>query len=178
MLLGLGVVAIAALLLVWRTGNSRPDHVEAMPRAVAFDLDSQSRSQEPRGGIGPRPVDEPSRPPTAPASPRISPAFELEAINMAPSGPPPDDDPPEFANRTEEIAWYERKLEQALRMRESRKTFADRLPAVRARLEQHEDAETLLVTFERRKKIVEDNYDRAQRKVEEIERKLGELRAR
>jgi hypothetical protein len=124
------------------------------------------------GGVPARAYDDPSRPP---GKPQINPAVKLPAVGMAPSVPPKEE-PPAFANRQEEIAWYERKLEQAIKARDSREKFAERLPQIRKRIEQSDNPKEGLAAFEGRKKIVEDNFTKAKAKVEEIEQKLRELR--
>ena len=126
-----------------------------------------------RGGVQPREADKANANRAVEA--RVNPAIKLPAPGMAPSVPPPEE-PPMFTTREEEIAWYERKLETAIQMRESRKKFADRLPKVRERIERSDNPDAQLEAFESRKKIVEQNYEKAQQRVEELEQKLADLR--
>jgi hypothetical protein len=113
------------------------------------------------------------------ASPKINPAVRLPAGGMAPQGiPQKDDKPPEGASEEELIAWYEKKLEIAKRMLEQREKFKSRLPTMRERIESsnHPDRDKQLEAFEGRKKIVEENYESAKKKVEEYEAVLAEMR--
>jgi hypothetical protein len=126
------------------------------------------------GGVAARSYDEPTQ---ARASGRINPAVRLPPVGMAPpSEPQKDEGPPTFANKAEEIAWYEKQLVLAQKRLEDRKTFYDRLPGTRERIEKGPDPVRALETFEGRKKVVEENYAKAQAEVAAIERKLSELK--
>lgn len=124
-----------------------------------------------KGGVQSRPYD----PAEGPKS-RLNPAIKLPNVGMAPAPPPTPEEPPEFSNTAEEIAWYEKKLAGAIKIRDARKKFVERLPKVKERIEAGPNPEEGLASFEGRKKIVEDNYASAQKDVEEIEAKLAELR--
>lgn len=126
-------------------------------------------------GVAPRTYDEPSQ---RSGSGKINPAIRLAEVGLAPAGsvPAEDDTPPVFASTAEEIAWYEVRLERARKKLDARKKFADRLPAARERAANGPEPQRQLEVYEGRKKIVDNNYARAQSEVIEIERKLKELR--
>ncbi|MEM7154316.1 MAG: hypothetical protein AAF799_15830 [Myxococcota bacterium] len=124
--------------------------------------------------MGARPTDAA----TAPASRRRNPAIKLpETKGMAPTMPdPPPTDPPESATTDEKIAFYEKRLEQAQLNLENRTKFLERLPKMKASIEQSDNPAQGMETYKRREKIVQDNYDSAKKQVEEIEAKLAALR--
>lgn len=182
-LVGLGaLLALIAVIALWP--DSDADDAKAAKRAKAG---AGSKAQEgdddgslaagQAAGVAARTYDEPSAPGR---SGRMNPAIRLPSVGMAPpeggASPPADDKPPVFENVAQEIAWYEARLERANKTLESRKKFFDRLPEVRDRIAKGPDPQRQLEVFEGRKKIVEDNYTKAQADVAEIERKLKELR--
>ncbi len=175
-LLGVGAVAaVVALVLMWPGGEKagRPDGSKASASADAKGSNQGGGRGAAGGGVAARENDDPN---AQPAAVRRNPAVRLPNVGLAPEAPTPSNEPPTFANKAEEIAWYEKKLEQAKKSRDARQTFVDRLPRVRERLEQGPDAARQLQAFEGRKKIVEDNYARAVADVNELEHKLAELR--
>lgn len=173
---GAVILLVFALIAFW-PGKSPDRESEAAKKAAAANAESDRASRSGgggKGGVQARDYDEPS----APARPgKRNPAVRLPNVGMAPEAPAPKDDtPPVFASKSEEIAWYERKLVQAQEVLDARQKFAERLPKVRAKIEQAPNAEQQLQAFEQRKKIVEDNYAKAQADVAEIEKKLAQLR--
>lgn len=174
---GIGLlVAVLAIVALWpgdeskggkgKGGGSAERTGRASGAIAAADKDGEP------GGVKARAYDEPSAARTGARNP----AVKLPPVGMAPDRPQPDETPPTFESKEAEIAWYEKKLDAAKKNAESRKKFVDRLPAVRERIEKGPDPEKQLEAFEGRSKIVKDNYDRAMAKIEEIERKLSELR--
>ncbi|MCA9704410.1 MAG: hypothetical protein KDK70_01020 [Myxococcales bacterium] len=178
LLAGAGILAVAALLIFWPSDDDQGKE-GARNRADAAD---GSNADAPGGAAGGRPSGVGSRPVDAATQPvstgRRNPALKLpEGRNgMAPVPPPAPRDPPANATVDEKIDFYEKRLDEALRIRESREKFAERLPSVQARIEASPNPEEGMKTFEKRKKVVEDNYEKAKKDVEEIERKLAELR--
>jgi hypothetical protein len=172
-LAGAGILAVIGVLFLWPSGDQAKGSASDASRTAANAGPVASAAALGRGGVPAREADEANlgRAP----EPRVNPAIQLPAVGMAPEAPPPEP-PPNFQSRDEEIAWYERKLEQAKQMRDSRKKFADRLPSVRERIEQSDNPEAQLKAFESRKKIVEANFEKAQQRVDELEAKLADLR--
>lgn len=180
---GVGVViALIAAIALWP--KSEADEADGKKRAKAGasakgeNGDGAVAASGKGGGAGvaARAYDDPNAPG---GSGRINPAVRLPNLGMAPEGgggTPVDDTPPAFANKAEEIAWYEGRLERASKTLEARKKFYDRLPSVRDRISSGPDPQRQLETFEGRKKIVEENYAKAQAAVLEIETKLKALR--
>ncbi len=162
-----------ALLVLWPSDDAEETaRDEASEVAVnAAGAEGANPARAGRGGVAARRVDDARRP----AAPRRNPAVQLPPVGLAPAVPP-DEEPPEFSSKAEAIAWYEKKLEQAIKMREARKKFADRLPEIEARIKKGPNPESRLETFEQRRKVVEDNYEAARKHVEELEKKLAELR--
>lgn len=178
---GVGVLlAVIAAILMWPKGA--PDAGERKRATAAGASDRAGKGADgvdgrngQAAGVAARTNDEPSAPG---GGGRMNPAVRLPNVGMAPEGggAPKDDTPPAFANVAEEIAWYEGRLGRAAKTLEARKKFYDRLPDVRARVAAGPDPQRQLEAFEGRKKIVEDNYAKAQADVIEIEGKLKSLR--
>ena len=172
---GAAILAVFALIAFWPGKSTTRGTDDARKAAGAgVDGDREGRGAGGKGGVQARDYDEPS----APDRPgKRNPAVRLPNVGMAPEAPAPKDDtPPVFASKAEEIAWYERKLAQAQEVLEARQKFAERLPKVKEKIEQSPNAEQQLQAFEQRKKIVEDNYAKAQADVAELEKKLSGLR--
>lgn len=177
-LAGLGILAVAALLIFWPSGDeSSPGKGDAQNDANVADGSSQAGGKGPGGraaGVGSRSVDAATKPD---ARGRGNPNLRgVAGGGMAPVPEAAPKDPPPGASLGDKITFYEKRLEQALRVRDSRKKFVDKLPDVKARIEASDNPDKGLKTFERRKKIVQDNYEKAKLDVEEIEGKLAELR--
>ena len=172
---GAAILAVFALIAFW-PGKSPTSGTDADKKGAASGQDGErkSRGGVAEGGVQARDYDEPS----APERPgRRNPAVRLPNVGMSPEAPAPKDDtPPVFASKAEEIAWYERKLEQANEVLSARQKFAERLPKVKEKIQQAPNSEQQLQAFEQRKKIVEDNYAKAQADVADIEKKLAQLR--
>lgn len=175
-LAGLGILAVAALLIFWPSDDEASrgkDGAGGGDAGVAEGSNAGGKGAR-AAGIGSRPVDAATKPDSATRrNPNIR---HMAGGGMAPVPEAAPRDPPVGASTQDKIAFYEKRLEQALRVRDSRKKFADKLPDVKARIEASDDPQRGLETFEKRKKIVEDNYEKAKRDVEEIETKLAELR--
>ncbi len=181
-LVGAGLLAVVALLLFSggdddETDKGKDGQDKTAAAQGANDRGGAAGGANTPGGVAARPTDDPSRK-VAPGSARINPAvrpFEGKGINPI---VPKEEPPPENATTDELIDWYEKKLEVAQRMLESRQTFKDRLPQIQERIENSDSPERdkQLEAFEGRKKLVEKNFESAKKKVEEIEAKLAELR--
>lgn len=175
-LAGLGILAVAALLIFWPSDDDARGGKNGAAGADASVADgSSARGKGGRGvGIGSRSVDAATRPDSAS---RLNPNTRHNSgLGMAPVPEAAPKDPPASASTVDKIAFYEKRLEQALHNRDQRKKFADKLSAAKARAEASDDPQRRLQVFEKRKQVVEENYEKAKREVEEIEQKLAELR--
>jgi hypothetical protein len=174
---GVAILCATALVLFWRSEATRSTRE---PQSTADAEQTLDRASEPtatrnaaRGGVGAREMDAATRRQQTGTAMR-RPEIGFDDLGLAPAPPEPEERPV-FRDRSEEIAWYKRELEEAKRMRDARRTFVERLPRVRERIEQSSDAERRLATFESRKLVVEANYAKAQARVDELERKLATL---
>jgi hypothetical protein len=181
-LVGLGLLVVVGLLVFGGGGDDKADKAGGAKSAAAGktgDEGGAGATPAGQGGVPARPYDKASAAPVGSA--KINPAVKLPAVGMAPQGgeaPRKDDKPPEGASDEELIAWHEKKLEEAKKNLEQRKTFKERLPGIRQKIEEsnHPQKEKELEAFEARAKTVSDNLDKAQAKVDELEKKLADLR--
>jgi hypothetical protein len=175
MLLGGAIIAVVAALIFWPTAEEpTTSAARAKDRAGAAAAGAvhQGAAAAP-GGVQPRPADEPTR---RAVEPKLNPAVRLpEGIGNAPAMPEPEV-VPDFDTLEEEVAYYEKKLALAIEARDRREKNVARMETVRQRAEQSANPEQELEVFESRKKIVEDNFAKAQEKVDELEAKLDDLR--
>jgi hypothetical protein len=177
-LAGAGILALAALLIFWPSG----DGDEAKDAERKADAAAEGKAGEAAGGPGGRAAGVGSRQIDAATTPEGR-GTRNPAIKLPPAGrgvaPMPEAlprDPPADASDTDKVAFYEKRLEQALRVRDTRKKFVERLPEVQARVETSTNPVDAMKAFEKRKQIVEDNYAKAQADVDDLEKKLAELR--
>lgn len=174
-----GILVVAGVLIFWPSDDKGDAGSTNESAAAGADGKGQAGAEGgPAGraaGVGARQVDAATTPEGR--------AARNPAIKMPPAGrgmaPMPEalpKDPPADAPVVDKIAFYEKRLEQAVRLQESRKKFVDKLPDVKARVEASANPAQGLEAFEKRKAIVEDNYAKAQADVADIEKKLAELR--
>jgi len=172
---GAGILIVAALLIFDFGGddkaNANGENGASSAQSGAAKGGRSGRAG--KGGVESRPYDAAKGNPGS----RINPRVRLANVGMAPqSTAPKPDKPPVFDNAAEEIAWLEKKLGRAEQAQADRKLNVDRLVGVKQRIEEGPNAEKGLRDFEGRKKIVQDNYDRAVVKVQELEDKIAALR--
>lgn len=175
-LAGAGILAVAALLIFWPSD----DDAKGKDGQDGKTQTSASARGGGAGGAGAHAAGVAARPsdaPTTQSGRKINPAIKLpHNRGMAPAMPEVAQEPPADATVDEQITFWENRLDAAIRMRDNRKKFYDRLPALEERIKSSPNPEQSMETFERRKSIVEDNYDKAKAEVERIEGKLAELR--
>jgi len=171
---GAGILLVAALLIFDFGGSDKAEGKDGASSAQADGSAKGGRNgRAGKGGVESRPYDAAKNNPES----RINPKVRLANVGMAPqTTAPPPEKPPVFNNKEEEIAWLEKKLASAEQARDSRKLNVKRLADVKARIESGPNPTEQLKDFEGRKKIVENNYDKAVEKVEELEAKIAELR--
>jgi hypothetical protein len=178
-LAGAGILIVAALLIFWPSGDDAgKDREGKAAAAAAGGRSGEGGEGGPSGrpaGVGARQIDAATTPEGRGTR---NPAIKLPTggNGMAPVPEALPKDPPADAPVADKIAFYEKRLEQAVLLRDSRKKFFDRLPQVQAKVESSKNPEEGMKAFEKRKQIVEDNYAKAQADVEDIEKKLAELR--
>ena len=171
-LLGGAILLIAGLLIFWpssetanKTGGAGSKGGRGDVQA-ANGVDGDAAGGHARG-IAPRPADPvPARPPPARVRPGLlAPTGEMQ---MLPTPPP---EPTSFPTVAAEIAHLEKKLVEARANLQARTTFLDRMKRTMQ--------EAPISDYERnaaRAKIVQDNYDKAQSRVDDIEYRLKLLR--
>lgn len=172
------ILLVAGLLIFWPSGDEGAGGPNKTAAGAAGGKGAGGADGGPAGrgaGVAAREVDAATTPQGR--------GTRNPAIKMPPGGrgmaPMPEalpKDPPANASTADKIAFYEQRLEQAVRLRDTRKKFVDRLPDVKARVEASPNPTEALKAFEKRKQIVEDNYAKAQQDVDDIEKKLAELR--
>lgn len=174
-----GILVVAGVLIFWPSDDKGDEGGEDKAAAAAADGKGKGGAgggpAGQAGGVGARQVDAATTPEGRAAR---NPAIKMPptARGMAPMPEAMPKDPPADAPVADKIAFYEKRLEQAERLVETRKKFVDRLPDVKARVETGPNPEEGLKAFEKRKAIVEDNYAKAQADVADLEKKLAELR--
>lgn len=162
------ILLLAGGLIFWPSDDEATEVPGKKPNQTA-----SMRAGDPSpSGIKGREIDSATGRP----KPRVNPALRLPELGTAP-GPPPDEGPPDFQSKEEEIEWYEKRLSSAQSILENRRKFVERLPAARERFERrHPDPSTRDDAWQQREDTVKDNLEKAQAKVEELEAKLAELR--
>lgn len=177
-LAGAGILAVAALLIFWPSDDGDKGKGGA-DKAAAAAGNKSGAADGPRGGraagVGSRQIDAATTPEGRAAR---NPAIKLPVggRGVAPMPEALPKDPPENASTGDKIEFYEKRLDQALRVRDTRQKFAERLPETKARIEASANPEKGLEAFEKRKLIVESNYEKAKQEVADIEAKLAALR--
>ncbi|MEM6990994.1 MAG: hypothetical protein AAF721_10865 [Myxococcota bacterium] len=172
-IVGAGILIVAALLIFDFGGSDDSgDKSAAAAQGAKGGAAGSAAGGGKKGGVQSRPYDAAK----GPAPSKVNPRLRMPSVGMNQAAAPPPEEIPDFASTAEEIAWHEKKLAGAIKVRDDRKKFVERLPKVKERIENGANPEEGLKAFDGRKKIVEDNYDRAVKKVEEIEAKLAELR--
>jgi hypothetical protein len=170
---GGGILALAALIAFWPSDGDKPGKKGKKGNLVEAGV-AEAGGAAGRGGVQAREFDEAKAARTS----RRNPAVRLpDGMGVSPQGAPQPEAPPSFASKEEEIAWYEKRLEKAMKARDDRKKFAERLPGVKERIEQSPNfSPEQLEAFKKRETVVKDNLTKAEAEVEKIEKKLAELR--
>jgi hypothetical protein len=176
---------VVAALVFWPSNDKAEGdkRVDAKSGAAAAQGRSAAGKDGPGakgpGGVQARNVDEASRnDPSSDAETefKLNPAVRLpRGIGMAP-GVPPEEPPPKFDTKEEEIAWWEAKLGRANTQLEMRKKATERLAKWKERAEQSDNPDQELARYDQRAEVVNENYKKAQAKVAELEKKVEELR--
>jgi hypothetical protein len=170
---GAGILALAALIAFWPSDGDKSRKRGKQGELVEAGAGSAGGPGG-KGGVQAREFDEAK----GARESRRNPAVRLpEGMGVSPQGAPQPEAPPNFETKEQEIAWYEKRLEKAIKARDDRKKFAERLPGVKERIEQSPNfSPEQLEAFKKRETVVKDNLTKAEAEVEKIEKKLAELR--
>ena len=170
LLAGGAIIVIFALIIFWPSGE---EAVYQGPNGgVAAQQQSANQGSKPKASRRTARVEarEMDRPGVRSTGSKINPKIGPMVTGMAP--PPPKEEIPELTSKTEEITYWERKLQVANRMLASRKVFVDRLNRISSEAESPAERENI----ESRRGTVEKNYEDARANVKKIEARLAELR--
>ncbi len=171
LLAGAGILIVAGLLIFGGDDDKAAKQAEGKDGKSA-SMQSKTGSGGNKAGLATREVDPASQPKDGPKlNPRI--ANSIVPGGMAPGKPP---EPTSFESVAAEIAYWEDELREANRMLEIREAAVERIPEIEEAIRNGNDPVNGLKEFENRKKVVADNLDRAKKRVEEVEGKLGKLR--
>lgn len=169
-LIGAAVLAIAALLIFWpdsetasKTGKGGRDGGAA---GQASNVAGGGGAGGVARGIQPRAID----PAEGRSQPQVTPGLMAPSngLAMVPERKP---DPTSFPSAAAEIAFFEKKLEQARADLTARTTFLERMK------KQKDDAPISETDkMNQRSKVVQENFDKARARVEELEEKVAGLK--
>ncbi|MCA9663859.1 MAG: hypothetical protein KC486_36375 [Myxococcales bacterium] len=169
---GVGILGVAAFL-IFGTGSggeeaTRSEADKASQSAQEGDKSAGAGGRV-RGGIGARSVDDAQGRPDGRRNPAIG--VPQEGMRLSPGTPKPKKKPESFDSIEEERAYYRAELVREKAMLERRYEFVKRLEKVKQDAASADEREVA----ESRGKIVEENYAKQQKVVEELEAKLEEL---
>lgn len=173
-LAGAGILLVGALFFFG--GDDDDDKTAKQQDDKAQHAASTHTNGGGKGGVAARAVDKPSKGDRS--QPKLNPrvANAIVGGGMAPEKSGKDDPPTSFDSEEDEIVYWEDQLREANRMLEIRERAVEHIPKIEESIRNGNDPENGLIEFERRKKVVHDNLERAQERVEEVETKLEELR--
>jgi hypothetical protein len=169
-LIGGAILLIAGLLIFWPGSDSASKTGAGADGKGAGVQGSNVAGGGPGGGLAsgikPREVD----PAEGRTHSQAAFAAPTNGLAMMPTSKP---EPTSFPSAAAEIAYFEKKLEQAERDLVSRTTFLERMKRIQEKAPISEHDRNV-----RRAKIVQENYDKAVARVAELEKKIAELRAK
>ncbi len=175
LLAGAGILIVAGLLIFGGNGDD-----DAAKRSQATSKTKSANSQTKAGadnsGLAAREVDDATNPAVA-NKPKLNPRIANAIVTggMAPD-PGKKEVPTSFGSVADEIVYWEDELRDANRMLEIRERAVEHIPQIEDAIRNGNDPVNGLEQFESRKKVVNDNLDRAKKRVEEVEGKLTKLR--
>lgn len=171
-LIGGAILVVAALLIFWPDGDSAsqtPGGAGGRGNAAQASTagSSAAGSGQARSGVAPREND----PAEGRVTARVNPALSMPNRGMAPPKSPTPE-PTSFPSAAAEIAYYEKKLEEARNDLTARTTFLERMK----RMKENAKTPADVTRAESRSVVVQQNYDKAKQKVADLEQKLATLR--
>ncbi|MFO7563741.1 MAG: hypothetical protein R6X02_13940 [Enhygromyxa sp.] len=172
LLAGAGILLVAGLLIFGDDDEKKAIEGAKDGQAVNAAHSAKGRAQT-VGGVAARPTDDATKlsRPQPRLNPRIANAIVTEGMAPSPNKKP---EPTSFASTADEIAYWEEELRAAEGNLEIREQAAERAPKSEAKIREHGTAEDL-AQFQKRLEIVNDNLEKAQARVAEVEAKLAEL---
>ncbi|MFV8754675.1 hypothetical protein ACNOYE_29360 [Nannocystaceae bacterium ST9] len=174
LLAGAGILIVAGLL-IFGGGDDDDDAAKRSEANKTKSASSQSKAGGGKSGMASREVDEATSP-GAQNKPKLNPRI---ANSIVTGGMAPDsgkkEEPTSFASVDDEITYWEDELREANRMLEIRERAVEHIPQIEEAIKNGNDPVNGLKEFENRKKVVNDNLDRAKKRVEEVEGKLAKL---
>ncbi len=173
LLAGAGILIVAGLLIFGGDDEDKTAKREGTGEK-SQSANVQTNSGGAQTGVAARQTDE-ATPAAGKAklNPRI--ANSIVTGGMSPTSEKKED-PTSFASKNDEITYWEDQLREAERLLEIRERAVDHIPKTEQAIREGNDPENGLKEFEKRKKVVQENLDKAQKRVEDIEAKLEELR--
>jgi hypothetical protein len=174
LLVGGAILVVAALLIFWPAGDAGTAGAGGKGKQGAAGQQSLAQGQQvgPDGqalGVAAREYD-----PNRPGKGHINPILVPKGTGGTHLAPPkkPKPEPTSFASASAEIEYWEKKLVIAREEFKQRTLFWERMQKVK------EDARTSeqIETAERRSKIVEKNYLDQKQLVEDLEKKVADLK--
>ncbi len=169
-LIGGAILLIAALLIFWPDGDTAGKGDAAGKGGAAGQQGSNMAGGGGPGGVArgiqPRAID----PAEGRSTPQVTPGLMAPTNGLA-MAPEPKPEPTSFPSAAAEIAHFEKKLEEARANLVARTTFLERMK------KQKEDAPiSELDRINQRGKVVQENYDKAVTRVDDLEKKVAELK--
>lgn len=177
MLIGGAILVIAGLLIFWpgadlATSGGKPGGRSGGNQAQSSQVSAGGAGGGVALGVAPGEAD----PARAREANRVSPGIlpgGNGSVSLAPPRPP-EPEPTSFASLTEELRYYEKKLEKARQDLSLRTTFLDRSKKARDAATSTEARELA----EKRHQVVEQNYNTANQSVTELEKKVADVKQR
>jgi len=175
LLAGAGILIVAGLLIFGGDDDEAAKRSEA-DKTKSANMQSKSGGGG-KSGIAARESDDPNARPD-PNKPKLNPRIANSIVTSGGMAPDPGkkEVPSSFASVADGITYWEDQLREANRMLEIREQAVEHIPQVEEAIRNGNDPVNGLKEFENRKKVVNDNLDKAQKRVTEVEDKLTKLR--
>ncbi|NJK32469.1 MAG: hypothetical protein HC927_08680 [Deltaproteobacteria bacterium] len=170
-LAGAGILLVAGLLIFGGDDEKQAERSKDDKAQSAAGLTSSGKG---KAGVAARQADAPNTAKTE--GPKVNPRIANAIVTGGMSSAPPKEEPSSFGSSAEEIAYWEGELREANRMLEIRERAVESIPKTEEAIRNGNDPVNGLKEFEKRKEVVKANLEKAQKRVEDVEAKLAELR--
>lgn len=174
-LAGVGILAVAGIFFF---GSGEEDERSTTKNGVQRKTEAAKTTGNGPGRFRPREADAATSAPSA-ATHRLNPRLKNSAANSmmaeAGKGASKREVPDSFASPAAERAYWLESVKRAERMVEMRQRAVERLPKMEETMLAGRDPEQARPEFERRSAIVEQNFAKAQTKLEQATAKLEGL---
>lgn len=173
LLAGAGILIVAALFIFNGDKGETKSEAEARGGSEARSAGANTARRAGQGGVAAREVDDAT---SRPGQPRLNPRLASGVVGkgMAPDTGPRED-PTSFDSPEEARSYWERELDRAHAMLDTRERNLARADQLEQRIRSGEDPDGDLARLQEKRRIVEDNLARAQARVEEVESRLAGL---